>query len=105
MLAGSAIDAMLKITGLEDGSVYHRIEEAVKRHILTESMRDWAHAVRLESNKPRHADLSEPHATRDLAEQTIEFAEALAEYLFALPARIERGKIASAAAVSAAGGG
>lgn len=62
-------------------------------------MSDWAHSVRLESNKPRHADLDEPHATKEVAKQTIKFAQALGEFLFALPARIERGKAASTAAV------
>ncbi len=99
MLAGSAIDAMLKEKGYLSGSLYERINSAVADHILTPSMSDWAHAVRLESNRPRHADLEEPHASRELAEQTIKFAEALGEFLFALPARIERGKMASEQAV------
>ena len=100
MLAGSAIDSMLKIKGYVEGSVYQRIEKAVGDNVLTIEMREWAHAVRLESNKPRHADLDEPHSSRQLAEQTIGFAQALGEYLFALPARIERGKAATAAALS-----
>lgn len=104
MLAGSAVDAMLKVAGYEDGSVYTRIEKAVFDHVLTPAMSEWAHAVRIESNKPRHADLDEPHATRELAEQSIKFAEALGEYLFALPSRIERGKIASKEAADAAAG-
>lgn len=99
MLAGSAVDSMLKIKGYEFGSVYARIEQAVKDHVLTQEMSEWAHAVRLEANKPRHADIDEPHATRESAQQTIEFAEALGEYLFVLPARIERGKVAASEAV------
>ena len=100
MLAGSAVDAMLKLKGYDDGSVYSRIEKAVKDGLLTIEMRDWAHAVRLEANKPRHADLDEPHASQESATQTIEFAEALGEYLFVLPERIARGK---RAALEAAG--
>jgi hypothetical protein len=102
MLAGSAVDAMLKICGYVDGSAYSRIEKAVTDHILTPAMKEWAHAVRIESNKPRHADIDEPHATKEMAEQAIEFAEALGEYLFALPSRIERGKVASRLAAEAA---
>lgn len=103
MLAGSAIDAMLKLKNYTGGSVYARIEKAVEDHVLTEGMSEWAHSVRLESNKPRHADLEEPHATKDVAEQTIKFAQALGEFLFALPAKIERGKAASTAAAEKAG--
>lgn len=95
MLAGSAIDAMLKEKGYLEGSVYARINKAVDDHVLTVGMSEWAHAVRLEANKPRHADIDDPHATKEMAEQTIKFAEALGEFLFALPARIERGKRAS----------
>jgi Domain of unknown function (DUF4145) len=95
MLAGSAVDAMLKQAGYEEGTVYQRITKAVDDHVLTPSMAEWAHAVRIESNKPRHADVDQPHATKELAEQAISFAEALGEYLFALPARIERGKVAA----------
>jgi hypothetical protein len=92
MLAGSAVDAMLKLKNYKEGTVYARINEAVKDHILTTEMGEWAHSVRLESNKPRHADLDEPHATRAQADQSVQFALALAEYLFALPARVARGK-------------
>ena len=91
MLAGSAIDAMLKIKGLKDGSVYARIEKAVEDGILTKDMSKWAHAVRLESNKPRHADLDEPHATKEQALLVLEFAKALGDFLFVLPARVAAG--------------
>jgi hypothetical protein len=92
MLSASAVDAMLKAKGYDDGSLFSRVKEAVADRILTEEMGEWAHMVRLESNKPRHVDENEPHATADLAEQTVQFALALADFLFVLPARIERGK-------------
>ncbi len=95
MLAGSAVDAMLKIKGYSDGSVYARINQAVTDHVLTKEMGEWAHAVRLEANKPRHADADDPHSSDSEAQQSIQFAQALGEYLFALPARVERGKKAS----------
>lgn len=95
MLAGSAVDSMLKEKGLTEGSVYSRIEKAVTDNLLTPAMGEWAHAVRLSSNNPRHADLDEPHATADEAKATIEFAKALGQFLFALPAKIARGKEAA----------
>ena len=95
MLAGSAVDAMLKEKGYADGSVYARIEKASKDSILTEAMSDWAHAVRLASNNPRHADLNAPHATPEEAKATIEFTIALGQFLFVLPAKIARGKLAA----------
>lgn len=95
MLAGSAVDAMLKEKGYDKGNVYDRIRKAVDDHILTADMAEWAHAVRLEANKPRHADLDDPHASEEEAKQSIEFVKALGDFLFVLPARVEAGKAAA----------
>ncbi len=104
MLAGSSVDAMLKEKGYKDGSVYKRIEAAVGDGLLTKDMGEWAHAVRLSSNSPRHADLEAPHATREEAEAAIEFVRALAQFLFVLPARVARGKAAADKSVAEANG-
>ena len=98
MLAGSAVDAMLKDKGYEAGSVYQRIEKAVEDHVLTADMGKWAHSVRLQANQPRHADIDDPHATEEQARQSIEFAKALGDFLFVLPARIASGTKAAEAA-------
>lgn len=91
VMAGSAVDAMLKHMGYVDGSVYTRIEQAWKDHKLTEGMKEWAHEVRLGSNRPRHADGENPHVSPDEARQSVEFAEALGQFLFVLSAKVERG--------------
>jgi hypothetical protein len=90
MLAGSAVDAMLKAKGLTEGSVYKRIDQAVEQHILTKEMGDWAHDVRLGANRPRHADQDDPHVTTKEARQAIEFAKTLGTVLFVLPNRIAK---------------
>ena len=92
MLAGSAVDAMLKDKNLEEGTVYTRIDQAVEQGILTQEMGDWAHEVRLGSNRPRHADRENPHVTREQAEQAIEFTRTLGHILYVLPRRVEKGK-------------
>jgi hypothetical protein len=91
MIAGSAVDAMLKALGYKEGSLYGRIGEAVKDNVLTQGMADWAHEVRLGSNNPRHADDDDPHVSRQQAVQAVEFAEALGQFLFVLTAKIKRG--------------
>lgn len=91
MLCASAIDAMLKEKGYINGSLNQRIKLAAKEHLLTESMADWAHDVRLDANVQRHADVGAELPTTKEAEKSIEFAIALAEYLFVLPARVQRG--------------
>lgn len=90
VMAGSSIDAMLKSKGYVLGSVFERINTALKDNVITKGMADWAHTVRVDANKPRHADVDSPHASRDDAKRAVEFAEALGYFLFVLPARIER---------------
>jgi hypothetical protein len=97
MVAGSAVDAMLKEFGLWEGSLYSRIDAALKENRLTQGMADWAHSVRLGSNRPRHADIENPHVSPAEAKQSVEFAEALGNFLFVLTARIQRGIEAAAA--------
>lgn len=92
MLAGSAVDAMLKSKGFNEGSVYTRISSAVSAGILTPEMGDWAHEVRLASNNPRHADLESPHASKQEAKSVLEFVKALGMFLYTLPARVEQGR-------------
>lgn len=91
VMAGSAVDAMLKEVGYQEGSLYTRIDKAVEDHILTSGMGDWAHEVRLGSNRPRHADEGNPHVSLEEAAQSVDFAEALGNFLFVLTARIVRG--------------
>ncbi|KKC39890.1 hypothetical protein WH87_04845 [Devosia epidermidihirudinis] len=98
VMAGSAVDAMLKAKGLLEGSLYHRIDAALAANLLTQGMADWAHSVRLGSNRPRHADAERPHVSPEEAKQSVEFAEALGTFLFVLTAKIQRGIEASAAA-------
>ncbi len=92
MLAASSIDAMLKEKGYKDGSLYDRIKQAAKDHLITEEMAVWAHDVRLDANDQRHADDQASLPDEEDASKCIEFAQALAEFLFALPARVERGR-------------
>jgi hypothetical protein len=91
VMAGSAVDAMLKELGYREGSVYKRIDEALADHKLTDGMAKWAHSVRLGANRPRHADENDPHVSAEEARQSVDFAEALGQFLFVLTARIERG--------------
>lgn len=91
MLSASAIDALMKEKGYRNGSLYSRIKRAADEHVITSDMALWAHHVRLEANNPRHVDEGEPHATPAAAKQAVEFAYALANFLFVLPSRVTRG--------------
>lgn len=94
MLAASAVDAMLKVKGYEQGNLYSRIGQAVADHLITAEMGAWAHEVRLEANGQRHADAEFSMPTAADADRVVSFASALAEFLFVLPARVARGRLA-----------
>lgn len=93
MACGSAIDAMLKAKGYDakKGSLFTRINQAAKDHLITEEMAKWAHEIRLEANDQRHADEETEFASPDDAKRCVNFAMALAEFLFVLPSRVTRG--------------
>jgi hypothetical protein len=91
MLAASAVDAMLKAKGYVDGSLYTRIDKAAADHLITRDMAEWAHDVRLDANDQRHADEQAALPQAKDAERCIDFSMALAQFLFVLPSRIQRG--------------
>jgi hypothetical protein len=100
--AASAVDAMLKDKGLKTGSLYNRIDEATASGLITPEMAPWAHEVRLDANDQRHADDNAPLPTKEEAEKTIEFAKALAQFLYVLPAMVTRGRAMPGLAQAAA---
>lgn len=91
MLAASAVDSMLKLKGYMDGNLYSRIIKAASEHVITSDMATWAHEVRLDANDQRHADEAATLPTEADARRVIDFATALAEIMFVLPSRIQRG--------------
>jgi hypothetical protein len=97
MLAASAVDAMLKERGYAEGKLNDRINKAAEDHLITSAMAEWAHEVRLDANAQRHADQDIGLPKEEDATQTVEFALALAHYLFVLPDRVkQRGKVGGA---------
>lgn len=92
MLTASAVDAMLKDKGYRDGTLNARIDSAAKDHLITAEMASWAHDIRLDANDQRHADEAASLPSNADAAKVIEFASALAQFLYVLPARVERGR-------------
>jgi hypothetical protein len=92
MLTASAVDALLKDKGYKDGSLNVRIDTAAKDHLITTEMAAWAHEIRLDANDQRHADDNAKLPSAADAAKVIEFASALAQFLYVLPARVERGR-------------
>lgn len=92
MLTASAIDAMLKDKGLKEGSLSARIDQAQRNNLITPEMAAWAHEIRLDANDQRHADESAELPSKTDAQKVIAFATALSQFLYVLPARVERGR-------------
>ena len=92
ILAASSVDAMLKARGLVAGKLFGRINEAVQNHLITPEMGEWAHEVRLDANDERHSDENAEMPSVEDAARAVEFAEALGEFLFVLPARVAEGR-------------
>ena len=91
MLAASSVDSMLKLKGYKEGSLYTRIEQAAQQHLITADMGKWAHDVRLDANDQRHADDNVPLPSVEDAKRCVDFAQALAQFIFVLPARVQSG--------------
>lgn len=91
MLSASSVDAMLKSKGYLEGSLYDRINKAAEDHIITQEMARWAHEIRLDANDQRHAEIEETLPSEKEAKKCVDFAMALAQFLFVLPKRVERG--------------
>lgn len=92
ILAASCIDAMLKEKNYRAGSLKARIDEAARDHLITQEMATWAHDIRLDANDQRHSDETAPLPSELDAQRAIEFAQALAQFLYVLPARVMRGR-------------
>lgn len=92
LMCAASIDAMLKREGLKDGSLYTRIKQALTEQLIPKALHDWAHRVRLDANQPRHADEDAKSLTTEDASRALEFAEAMANYLFVLPALMPKVK-------------
>jgi hypothetical protein len=100
VLAASAVDAMLKDKGYKDGNLYSRIDKAAADHLITPEMAEWAHEVRLDANDQRHADENAALPSKEEADKSIAFAQAVGQFLYVLPAMVKRGRKAPATTVT-----
>jgi len=91
MLAASAVDAMLRLKGYKEGTLYDRIALAVRDHLISPDMEHWAHELRLDANDQRHADGNYPLPSVEDAKQCIELARVYAQFMFCFPAIVQNG--------------
>ena len=94
LLVESAIDAMLREYGYREGSIGLRLDRASNEQLIPAGMLQWAQQLRFGCNCP--SGTHKPLPTLDDAKDAVEFGLAMAEWLFVLPARIQRGVRATA---------
>jgi len=82
---------MLKAKGYKKGNLYERIDQAAKDHIITDDMALWAHEVRIDANDQRHADEAASLPEEPEAKRCLDFAGALAQFMFILTAQVKQG--------------
>lgn len=90
--AVKAVEAMMAEVGYKDRKLglRKRIDMAVADGKLPKLMAALAHDVREIGNETHTDDNPEPLTTRSDAQRALKFANLLSEYLFVLPAEIER---------------
>lgn len=81
----SVLEVALRALGYEKGNLLSRIEQARQDGILTESMKNWAHRVRMEGNEAVH----ELEASDAQAKEFVAFLRLFLEVAFVLPERIK----------------
>ena len=83
LMGGKVLETTFKTKFPEvTGKFYNRIETLANDHILIESMKEWAHEIRLVRNEAAHStERIEEQDARDL----MSFVEVLLMYIFTLP--------------------
>ena len=91
LLIASAVDSMLRLKGYVEGSLYARLDKAAAEKLVPGDMPAWAQGVRLDPNDARHADQAAALPSAEDARRAVDFANAMADLLFVLPGRVQRG--------------
>lgn len=80
----SVLEVALRALGYKDGNLLSRINNARTDGLLTESMKNWSHRIRINGNEAVH----ELQATDEEAREFVAFLKLFLEIAFVLPERI-----------------
>lgn len=83
---GAALEQALKALGAKGSNAYKRIENLKEQGVVTGTLADWAHNVRVVRNNAVH----DYEATMDQALESFEFLKLFFRLVFTMPAEIER---------------
>lgn len=92
MASAAAIEAMLFEKGYREGTLFERIDQALKDKLITQDMARWAKILPLDSINRRYADTGPELPQQDDAGVCLHFAQSLALMMFTLPMQMGKDK-------------
>jgi hypothetical protein len=91
LMSRAAVQAIVRSLGAEEGSLWSEIESLNSKGLIPKSLTDWSHEIRRGGNPAAHPKEGETVEPED-AEELYRLVDAIAYYLFVVPAEVERRK-------------
>lgn len=88
LLSRSALQAIMKQQQAGGGTLQKQIDDLLSRGLIVQSLRDWAHHIRVIGNEAAHADEEEEITEQDAREVT-QLVGHVIQYLYVVPAQIQ----------------
>lgn len=88
----SAIQAAMVVEQAQGKDLFHQIEDLANTHIIPQTLSDWAHEIRDGGNTAVHPELGQK-VDRSDAEELVALAESIFEYLYIIPAEVNRRRL------------
>lgn len=100
LMARSVIEAVAKDNGIDDGSLYYKIDQLHTKGLVDEFAKETAHTIRVFGNDMAHGDFSEPVDTVD-ADSILDFMDLILQSVYQSRAKLRRLREAAAARAAA----
>lgn len=89
MMCRSAMQAATRSLDAQGKDLKAEIDNLADRHLIPESLRDWAHEIRDGGNLAAHPEPGKRVEKTD-AQELMALAESIFEYLFVIPAQVKK---------------
>jgi hypothetical protein len=89
IMARSALQAITRDQEAEGGSLSQEIEDLATKGIISPTIQEWSHEIRLLGNTVAHPNPDEEETRPEDAQDIVKFLDFLLEYLYDLPKQIE----------------
>jgi len=87
IMTRKVLEVAVKVLDAEgSGDLYNRIESLSDKNLITQDLKDWAHAIRDDGNTAAH---EETPVSKEFAEELLSFAEMFLMYTFTMPNMIK----------------